>query len=256
VDLARKPARKEKAAVGLAQDIVKAMYESRMKPGDRYLSEAEAQRKHGAARNTLREALRFLEIQGVLTVRAGPGGGPEVGSPSWPHLASTIALLLQFADAPFRTVIEARTVIEPGMAEMAARHATDAEIAEMAGDLDDIERSIGSFRLFSPAYLRFWRHLAESTHNPLIAFLSPALRAIVESAGFVPNEVYRTEIVARLREVHALIAARDGEGARLKMVALEQGFLKRLNEGYPRQMERVVAWSDLDVTVGDEDEPA
>jgi GntR family transcriptional repressor for pyruvate dehydrogenase complex len=251
--LARTPGRKEKAAVGLAQDIVQAMYESRMKPGDRYLSEAEAQRKHGAARNTLREALRFLEMQGVLSVRAGPGGGPEVGRPSWPHLASTIALLLQFADAPFRTVIEARTVIEPGMAEMAAGNATDDEIAEMARDLDDIERCIGVYRQFSVAYLRYWRHLAESTHNPLIAYLSPALRAIVESGGFVPNEVYRTEILGRLREVHALIAARDGEAARIRMVALEQGFLQRLNEGYPRQMDRIVAWSDLDVTVADDD---
>jgi DNA-binding FadR family transcriptional regulator len=243
--LPRKPGRKEKAAVGLAQDIVQAMYESRMKPGDRYLSEAEAQRKHGAARNTLREALRFLEMQGVLSVRAGPGGGPEVGRPSWPHLASTIALLLQFADAPFRTVIEARAVTEPGMVELAARNATEAEIAELARDLDAIEADLGVFRLFTIAYQRFWLHLAESTHNPLMAFLSPALRAIVDSGGFAPNEVYRGEILARLREIHALIAARDSEGARLKMVDLERSFLDRLNEGYPRQMDRVVAWSDL-----------
>ena len=248
----KKPGRKEKAAVGLAQDIVQAMYESHMKPGDRYLSEAEAQRKHGAARNTLREALRFLEMQGVLSVRAGPGGGPEVGRPSWPHLASTIALLLQFADAPFRTVIEARSVLEPGMAELATRNASDAEIAELEKDLDAIESSLGVYREFAVAYSSFWRHLAESTHNPLIAYLSPALRAIVDSGGFVPNEVYRSEILGRLREIHALIAGRDSEGARLKMVELEQAFLKRLNDGYPRQMDRVVAWSDLRVNTGED----
>jgi len=249
--LAKKPGRKEKAAVGLAQDIVQAMYESRMKPGDRYLSEAEAQRKHGAARNTLREALRFLEMQGVLSVRAGPGGGPEVGRPGWPHLASTIALLLQFADAPLRSVIEARAVTEPAMVELAARNATDAEIADLAGDLDAVEASLGAFRQFSAAYQRFWLRLAESTHNPLVAILSPALRAIVDSGGFAPNEVYRSEILGRLREIHALIARRDGEAARREMAGLEQSFMERLNEGYPRQMDRVVAWSDL--RAGEED---
>jgi DNA-binding FadR family transcriptional regulator len=76
-----KTSRKEKAAVRLAQEIVRAMYENGMRPGDKYFSEAEALQRHRVARATPREALRFLEIQGVITMRAGPGGGSVVGQP-------------------------------------------------------------------------------------------------------------------------------------------------------------------------------
>ena len=224
---------KIKAAMRLAQEIVATIYESKMQTGDRYLSEADALAHHRVARGTYREALRFLEIQGVVNIRAGPGGGPEIRRPGWPQLASTVALLLQFADAPMREVLEARTAIEPGVARMA--------------DLDEIEAQIGNFKKFSPAYLQFWNHLAESTHNAFLMFVSPALRAIVNSAGFVPNEPYRLETLGRLRLIHAAVERHDAEGAAAVMTELEHEFFDRLSTGYPRQMERVVAWSDLDL---------
>ena len=236
---------KRKAAIRLAEKIVQTMYEAGMKPGDRYLSEADALKKHGVARATLREALRFLEIQGVLAVRAGPGGGPEVGKPSWPHLASTLALLLQFEGARFQSVLEARSVLEPGMVELAAANATDEEIAAMGETLDEIAQNLGVYRKFQAAYVKFWGQMARATQNPVIALLSPALRAIVESAGFVPNELYRAEVLQQLRKIYAALAEHNTAGARAAMTDLEAQFLRRLSAGYPRQMERVIAWSDL-----------
>jgi GntR family transcriptional repressor for pyruvate dehydrogenase complex len=227
---------KVKAAMRLAQEIVATIYESKMRPGDRFLSEADALQHHRAARSTYREALRFLEIQSVVDIRAGPGGGPELLRPGWPQLASTIALLLQFADASMREVLEARTAIEPG-------------VARMAEDLAEIAAQIGNFKRWSPAYLEYWTHLAESTHNSFLMFVSLALRAIVNSAGFVPNEPYRIETLGRLRVIHAAVAQHDCAGAGAAMVKLEHEFFHRLSTGYPRQMERVVAWADLDLDV-------
>jgi GntR family transcriptional repressor for pyruvate dehydrogenase complex len=241
------PAAKIKAAMRLAQEIVATIYEAKMQPGDRYWSEADALGRHRVARGTYREALRFLEIQGVVNIRAGPGGGPEIRRPGWPQLASTIALLLQFADAPMRVVLEARTAIEPGVARMAALHATRDDVQAMASDLDEVEDQIGNYRRFSRAYLQYWNHLAESTHNAFLMFVSPALRAIVNSAGFVPNEPYRVETLGRLRAIHEAVEAHDADLAAARMNALELEFYDRLTTGYPRQMDRVVAWSDLDL---------
>jgi DNA-binding FadR family transcriptional regulator len=240
---------KIKAAMRLAQEIVATIYESKMQPGDRYLSEADALQHHHVARGTYREALRFLEIQGVVNIRAGPGGGAEIRRPGSPQLASTIALLLQFADAPMREVLEARTAIEPGVARMAALYATPADIKAMAEDLAEIEAEIGNYKKFSPAYLQYWNHLAESTHNAFLMFVSPALRAIVNSAGFVPNEPYRVATLGRLHLIHSAIEKHDVEAATTAMTELELEFFDRLSTGYPRQMERVVAWSDLDLDV-------
>jgi GntR family transcriptional repressor for pyruvate dehydrogenase complex len=237
-----------KASMQVAREIVQTMQERGMAPGDRYLSEADAIRAHGVGRGTYREALRFLEQQGVLVMRSGRSGGPEIATPDDRHLASTIALLLQFADAPLRAVLEARMAIEPGMAELAARHATDAEVAAMAAKLDAIELAIGNYRAFSVAYQDYWRSLADSSHNALLSFLSPALRSIVHSGGFVPNEPYRLEVLARLRRIHAAVARHDAAGARAAMLDLEIEFQRRLTENYPRQVARTVCWADV---VGD-----
>jgi GntR family transcriptional repressor for pyruvate dehydrogenase complex len=236
-----------KASLLLAREIVATIYEQGMRPGDRYLPEAEAIRHHRVGRGTYREALRFLEYQGVIVMRSGPSGGPEISQPGSSHLASAIALLLQFADASLRTLLDARIALEPGMAELAAANATDDEIGAMALDLMAIEVDLGNYRRYSTAYLAYWRDLAGSSHNPLMAFLSPALRSIVNSAGFVPNELYRAETLGRLKGIHQAVATHDRVAAWTRMRDLELEFQRRLTEGYPRQMDRVIAWSDLDL---------
>jgi GntR family transcriptional repressor for pyruvate dehydrogenase complex len=244
------PARKTKVALRLAKEVVQSIYDNKLVPGQRYLSESEALQRLGASRGTYREALRFLEIQGILEIRAGPGGGPEIRRPSWPQLSSTIALLLQFAEAPLRVILEARIVLEPGVAKMAAANATDGDIATMARDLDAIEDGLGDYRKFAPAYLRYWNDLAESTHNAFLSLLSPALRAIVNTARAVPNEPYRVHLLERLRAIHAAVAAHDQATAATTVAALEEEFLRRLMTGYPRHFDRVVAWSDIDADLG------
>ncbi|MDQ8757559.1 FCD domain-containing protein [Sphingosinicella sp. LHD-64] len=236
---------KEKAAARVAQEIVQTIYDEGLKPGDRYLSEADALARHGVSRATFREALRFLEFQGVVKVRAGPGGGAIVQKPDWPHLASTFALLLQFAGAPLSTVMAARAAIEPSMAEAAARNASEAAIAELGTLLAEAEAAIADPQRFGPAYRAFWTKVADATGNALMAMLWPALRMLIDSGGFIPNERYRASLIARMRTLLACIESRDAAGAATLVAELDGEFATRLAELYPRRVGRVVAWSDL-----------
>jgi GntR family transcriptional regulator, transcriptional repressor for pyruvate dehydrogenase complex len=236
---------KVKASLQLARDMVQTMYDAGMKPGDRYLSEAEGIRVHGVSRGTYREALRFLEHQGVIVLRSGPTGGVEISRPDSRHLASTIALLMQFADAPLRSILDARMAIDPGMAELAAAHASGPEIDSMVEQLVVMEANLGHYRTWNDAYNTYWHALAACTHNPLLAGLSPALRTIVNSGGFVPNERYRAETTTRLRRLHDTIAAHDPAAARTVMLDIDHSFDERLSEGYPQQYDRVVCWPEI-----------
>jgi DNA-binding FadR family transcriptional regulator len=236
---------KQKAATRLARTIVRTIQEEGLQPGDRYLSEAEALKRHGVARATFREALRFLEIQGVVRVKAGPKGGAVVARPSWPNLASTLALLLQFEDAALSQVLEARCVIEPGMAILVVENATAEEIAAMAGEIAAAAGSIADYPAFSRHYHRYWERFAQGTHNAVLMMLSPALRAIVDSGGFVPDEVRRGALIERLRALHAAVAARDADLARTRLAEIEDAFLDRLRTGYPQRIAQTVAWADV-----------
>ena len=241
----RRARNKVKASLLLAREMVQTMYDSGLKPGDRYLSEAEGIRVHGVARGTYREALRFLEHQGVIVLRSGPTGGVEISRPDAEHLASTIALLMQFADAPLRSILEARIAIDPGMAELAASQATDDEIAAMAVELVTMDAEVARYPVWNRAHDAYWRALAASSRNPLLASLSPALRTIVNSGGFVPNERYRAEIVGLLRTLHDAVARRDADAARIAMLAIDRSFTARLSEGYPQQFDRTVCWPEI-----------
>jgi DNA-binding FadR family transcriptional regulator len=241
----RNERRRVKASLQLAREMVQAIYDGGLKPGDRYLSEADGIRTHKVGRGTYREALRFLEHQGVIVMRSGPTGGVEIGRPDWHNLASTIALLMQFADAPLRSILEARLAIEPGMAELAARNATADEVDHMAAKLDVVDDQVGRYAKWNLAYNDYWLALAASSHNPLLASLSPALRAIVNSGGFVPNEPYRLETGTRLRVLQRAIEARDADLAREAMLDIGHSFQARLTVGYPRQLDRVVCWPEV-----------
>jgi len=237
---------KGKKGARVAQEIVQTIYEEGLKPGDRYLSEAEALVRHGVSRATFREALRFLEFQGVVRVRAGPGGGAIVQKPQWSNLTSTFALLLQFADAPLSSVMAARAMLEPSMAALAARNATPPMIERLRRDLDDAERRVADHARFIVAYRAFWAGVAEATGNALMAMLWPSLRALVDSGGFVPSEDYRRSLIGRMRDLLAALACQDESAASALVSQLDQEFATRLSELYPERVARTVAWIDIE----------
>src|SRR6185312_1048128 len=87
----------EVVAFAVARDIV----EHGLRCGDRLPLEAEMVDHYGVSRESLREALRLLEAQGIVTIRRGPGGGPVVGKASSMNLARTMTLYFQLAGATY-----------------------------------------------------------------------------------------------------------------------------------------------------------
>lgn len=66
-----------KRSVVIAQSIVREIRDRRLQPGSQLPPEHEMLRTYNVGRNTLREALRLLELQGVLTIRPEPGGAGD-----------------------------------------------------------------------------------------------------------------------------------------------------------------------------------
>ena len=81
-----------KASERVAQDIVRDIVRRGLQTGDRLPLEAAMVEEYGVSRTSLREALRILEVQGLISLKPGPGGGPVVGTVEPSHLARTAAL--------------------------------------------------------------------------------------------------------------------------------------------------------------------
>jgi GntR family transcriptional regulator, transcriptional repressor for pyruvate dehydrogenase complex len=239
---ARKP--RAKGALKVAREIVRHIHEERITAGQKYLSEADALERYRVARGTLREALRYLQLQGILEIRTGPNGGHFVAHPNWENLSSTIALLLQFSDATIETLIEARIAIEPGMAALAAQRATDEDLAEMDSLLEALRENLGNYEAYYDLYLEFWDQMALTARNPLFLFLLPALRRITWTSGIRPNEAQREAALGGLVVIRDAIASRDPSEASKAMRNLEKGYLNTMRAEYPREISRRILWHE------------
>ena len=131
-----------KAAEVVARAVVRTIRSEGLRTGEHLPSEAEMLPQYGVSRESLREGLRLLEVQGMISIRRGPGGGPVVGTVDSANLGRMEALYLHLAGASYDELFEAWVFAESTLAGMAAANPDDeARRAAMApyldGDVDD-----------------------------------------------------------------------------------------------------------------------
>ncbi|MFJ8816548.1 FadR/GntR family transcriptional regulator [Amycolatopsis thermoflava] len=211
----RQPAMPPKRATVVAQRLVKMIREDKLHAGDPLPPEHEMLDMFPVGRNTLREAMRVLELQGVITIRAGRGGGPVVASPDSRHLASTLALLLQFAETPFRAVLETRMHIEPIIAELCADRSTPELAEQLWSSVRAMEDEPDDEQLFLDENQRFHELLAAASGNPLFGYFLNSLHWIIDGVALgvsYPKRARKIVIEAHRRICEA-IARGDAEAA-------------------------------------------
>src|SRR6201996_4289635 len=121
--------RTEKVSGVIAREIVSDM--RGLPPMSMLPPEAAMLEKYQVGRASLREALRILEVQGIIAIRPGPGGGPMVAPFESMNFARMTTLYLHLAGATYREVLEARIIMEPVMARLAAQRKDPDAVAEL-----------------------------------------------------------------------------------------------------------------------------
>src|SRR5919198_925711 len=131
----------------IADELRRAILAGEVVDGELLGREPELVERFGVSRPSLREALRILEAEGLITVVRGVRGGVVVHEPDERMTARTAALVLQARNVPLADVFEARSLIEPLAAKAIAsmrsrRRAIDelrALVASEEASIDDPE---------------------------------------------------------------------------------------------------------------------
>lgn len=240
------PNRPRKTALLLAQRIVRDIDQNHLGPGDRLPPERVMTQTYAAGRGTLRESLRFLELEGVLSFKPGPGGGPVIEAPDAANLATTLTLLMQFGQARYRVVSEARQAFEPLMAQLAAERIGAKELAQLEQTLTDMETDIGDLDAYLSNNRRFHEIIAWASGNSLFGFLVDVMAGAMDISGAAQGIEYpvrrRNAVLAAHRKIYETIRAGDAEQAAEAMGRHVAEYVTYAERKFPAALDKLIKW--------------
>ncbi len=181
-----------KMAELVAERIRGQVARGEFKPGDSLPSETELMERFGVARPTMREAIRILESESLISTRRGAQTGPKVRPMDASVLARRAGLHLQRSGATHHDLYEAQAVIEPGAVGLAAKRRTKADIAALR-ELIEQARQVTDVADFGPIAAEFHIALVRASKNK-------TLTMFVETLHTLTRELYRAR-TALLRPI-------------------------------------------------------
>ncbi|WP_295832861.1 FCD domain-containing protein [uncultured Microbacterium sp.] len=188
--------------------------DGRLTPGDRLTPERELATQLGVGRSSVREAVRVLEVLGV--VRTATGSGPTAGAMivTTPRggLAAFLRLQVAANGFPLTDVVRTRIVLECDVAERLAQD--DVDLAEVIGILDAMDADDLAPDDFLALDARFHQALSEASGNAVISAMMAGLRSSIEAytrAGAARLDAWSV-VAERLRSEHRNIVAAMSAG--------------------------------------------
>lgn len=236
--------RPQKTALLVAERIVEDIARRGNTAGDRLPPEHLMLSEYGVGRGTLRESLRYLELQGVITLKPGPGGGPIVQQPDGGTLAATLSLLMQFENAPFSTIMEARAAMEPSIARLAAERMGPEELEELRLNVAATRAGSGEGATFTDNSEQFHALVARGSGNALFGYLFDAMVGILAGAtmGVEYPKRQRDHTCRIHEEIYSAIAGRDPQSAHDLMARHISDHHTYLQKRFRSALEQPIRW--------------
>lgn len=167
---------RESAVVDIARQLLSQLLSGRLSPGTRLPSERQLAESLAVGRSTIREALKALDVLGIIEVRQGDGTYLKQSTSSL--LPSAIEWGLMLGQPQVLDLIEARRHIETIIAELAAERADDQAVAELAERLEEM-RAAPDGAAFVEADVAFHLTLANAAGNSVLNDILGSIRSLL-----------------------------------------------------------------------------
>jgi GntR family transcriptional regulator, transcriptional repressor for pyruvate dehydrogenase complex len=220
--------RAQKRGDVVVEEIKRWIAERRLTPGDKLPKEAALQELFGVSKGTAREALKSLEVQGLVTVSTGPAGGATISEVPLERTFQLVQNYLFFRDLNVAHIYAIRRVLEPELAAGAVAHLTEADFEALERSIDvcaPTPESAAQARAQRQEDLHFHDVLAAANPNPLLRFMcevvNQLLRHLVTLGNQPAHPAYQRlgdRNVAAHRRLLAAARRRDTEEVRRLML--------------------------------------
>ena len=203
------------------EDIVQQFHsmirQGTLSHGDRLASERDLATQFKVSRSSVREAMRSLELQGLVISKRG--SGTFISTENGDSVVALMAASLNTGGEALRDIFEMRRVLEPAIAALAAERATDEDIGQMSAILDEQQQQIDSGETGVESDTAFHFALAAATRNSALNKVVSAVEDILQRSRDQslqePGRPQRS--LESHRHILQMIRNRDGAGAEQAM---------------------------------------
>ncbi len=204
-----KAIRKSTLVEQAGEAIKRHIEQHRLRPGQKLPSEREWVESLQVSRTAVREALKSLELVGV--VRLKPGDGIYVSDPSLRHITRHVTFQWKTDKRKLKELLEIRKILELGAVELAVGHRDSEAIGDMARWVERMEAKVKKRLPAVEEDLAFHRALFRATGNETMLQFSEML------AEFFPEsheEPCTETTLNEHREIYDRLKQGDAPGAR------------------------------------------
>ena len=237
----------EKIAEAVAREIVHDIVRRNLKPGTKLPPESEMLATYQLGRASLREALRILEVHGLILIRPGRGGGPVVANFSSRDFGRMATLHFHVGRATFRDLVQARMVMEPVMAGLAAQRVDDVAKDELDAALARMRSAmtVEDDDQYIDAAGAFHEVVAGLSGNRILDLVGLGLKHVyTERLRGMAMPMEQRTAVARMHErIAKAIVAGSAALAESLMREHMADYGTNVVERYPGLLDELVDWS-------------
>jgi GntR family transcriptional repressor for pyruvate dehydrogenase complex len=214
------PAQRDKPKQ-IADELRRDILDGALDEGDSLGTEAELIQRFGVSRPTLREALKMLEAEGLISILRGVLGGVAVHRPDSRMTARAAALVLQSRSVDLADVFDASAIIEPAAARSVALSRGRSRAAKRFREIIAREkRSVDDVVAFTNAQVAFHEEIVAHAGNRTLMIVSEMLNEVIARA--IEDVIVQTQnqgVTARRSAIRAheiltqLVEGGEGDAA-------------------------------------------
>ena len=209
-----------KAADVLAGNLREQILDGNLSEGSTLPNERDLAARSGLSRASVREALRILEVEGLIGTRTGRNGGSEVVRPSMSTVERSINTFIRGHRIRFAEVLAAREAIEPQSARLAALYHSTTDWGALSASHAQIQQCIDDIPGFLQANLAWHMNVVRAGHNELLVAFTQAIAQSVYAATDLQDFnslAVRQAVVLAHQKVMDAIQAGDADAAGRRM---------------------------------------
>lgn len=187
------------------------------RPGDRIPAERQLGQSLGVGRASLREALKALEIMGMIETRLGDG--TYVCQRSEFLSRPLLWAITSSSETEVHELVEARKLIETELAGLAADRVTPEDLKQIGAQLDRMERSVNGLGEFLQADIEFHLAVGQAAHNSILMNALHLIRNLLQEwiGSTLQEEGIAQIALEQHKAIFLAVAKKNGAAARAAM---------------------------------------